>query len=51
MGIVDMIFSTKKKIEELQNENNQLKQKLQEKQEHINKVNSFWKKKFYSKKS
>jgi regulator of replication initiation timing len=35
----------------LKNENTVLRQKLAEKQQHINKVNEFWKKKLYSKNS
>jgi len=51
MGLLDVIFNAKKKIKNLQSENEELRQKLQEKQEHINKTNSYWKKKFFSKKS
>ena len=43
-------FFCKKKIEEikkLKEENEELKQKLIEKQEHINKTNSYYKKKLY----
>lgn len=35
-----------KKVETLTVENQQLKQKLAEKQEHINKTNAYWKKKY-----
>jgi len=34
-----------KKIEELEKENSELKEKLVERQEHINKTNAYWKKK------
>jgi len=34
-----------KKIEELERENSELKEKLVERQEHINKTNAYWKKK------
>jgi peptidoglycan hydrolase CwlO-like protein len=50
MGLFDILFNVKKKIKHLQNENEKLKQKLQEKQEHINKTNSYWKNKVFSKK-
>lgn len=39
----------RKKIIYLIRENNTLKRKLEEKQEQINKINAFWKRKFYKK--
>ena len=34
-----------KRIEQLEKENSELKEKLVERQEHINKTNAYWKKK------
>lgn len=51
MEILEKILGVKDKIENLRKENDSLKQQLKEKQEHINKTNFYWKKKFYSKKS
>jgi hypothetical protein len=50
MSIFEKIPGVRKIIEQLQNENDLLKKKLQEKQEHINKTNAYWKQKFYEKK-
>lgn len=36
-----------KKIEQLESENKELKEKLVEKQEHINKTNAYWKKRMF----
>ena len=46
-----MIFNNmiKETIEELKEQIVLLKKKLQEKQDHINKTNAYWKKKFYNK--
>lgn len=41
----------RKRLVGLERENQTLKLKLQEKQEHINKTNAFWKKKLYGNKS
>lgn len=56
MGILEKLFKTDR-INELEEENNKLKdnikecnQKLIDKQEHINKTNAFWKKKFFERK-
>jgi hypothetical protein len=38
-----------KKVDELKKENLELKKKILEKQEQINKTNAYWKKRFYSK--
>jgi hypothetical protein len=43
------IFSSNN-TEQLELENKQLKEKLVEKQEHINKTNAYWKKKIYESK-
>lgn len=36
-----------KKIKKLESENKELKEKLIEKQEHINKTNAYWKKRMF----
>lgn len=40
-------FFANNNIKKLQEENFELKQKLNEKQEHINKTNAYWKKKMH----
>ena len=47
--IYKMFPSIKKKIDDLEKENTSLKQKLSTKQEQINRVNAFWKKRMYEK--
>lgn len=47
--IYKMFPSIKKKIDDLEKENTSLKQKLSSKQDHINRVNAFWKKRMYEK--
>ena len=42
-----MSFLPFNKIKELKKENSDLKEKLLQKQEHIDKTNAFWKKKLY----
>ena len=41
------IFSSDVNAEQLELENKELKEKLVEKQEHINKTNAYWKKRIY----
>jgi predicted RNase H-like nuclease (RuvC/YqgF family) len=50
MKILEGLFCKKQteKLEKLEEENKALKQKLEEKQEHINKTNSYYKKKLYA---
>lgn len=45
MNLLDRIFKKENKCEELEKENAELKAKLVEKQEHINKTNAYYKKK------
>jgi len=45
MKLIEKIFSKKNPCEELEKENAELKAKLAEKQEHINKTNAYYKKK------
>jgi predicted nuclease with TOPRIM domain len=49
MDILRLFPSIKRKLDELQKENLDLKSKLGQKQDQINKVNAFWKKKLYQK--
>jgi|TARA_R110000868_G_scaffold83012_1_gene234509 hypothetical protein len=46
-----IVPSIRKKLSFLEEENKKLKNKLQEKQEIINKTNAYWKKKFHVHKS
>lgn len=48
--IYKMFPSIKKKIDDLEKENTSLKEKLSIKQEQINRVNAFWKKRMYERK-
>ena len=43
--LIKNLFKKENKCKELEKENAELKAKLIEKQEHINKTNAFWKKK------
>lgn len=50
MKILEDLFCKRQtqELEKLKEENKVLKQKLEEKQEHINKTNSYYKKKLYA---
>lgn len=50
-GVIESLFPGKKlrdTVAYLQKENRELRQKLFEKQEQINRTNAYWKKKFYT---
>lgn len=47
MKVIHKLFCSKK-IKQLEDENESLKQKISEKQDVINQTNAYWKKKFYA---